>query len=87
MANDTLCDHHIDCFDNILSDCISSGCAGWLIISCEDDLSPLENSWGNSSQYLLLAVSELLNVNFEISLLSVCFRPKADVHDAEIYLT
>jgi hypothetical protein len=46
MANDTLCDHHSDCFDNILSDCISSGCAGWLIIPCEDDLSPLGELMG-----------------------------------------
>ena len=41
MANDTLCDHHSDCFDNILFYCISSGYTGWLIIPCEDDLSLL----------------------------------------------
>ncbi len=46
MANDTLCDHHSDCFDNILSDYIPSGCADWLITPREDDLSLLGELMG-----------------------------------------
>ncbi len=46
MVNDTLCVHHSDCCDNVHSACISSECAGWLIISYEDDFSLLGELMG-----------------------------------------